>query len=63
MNLRTTNYACNLVHQFYDNIVQDHKFYMLDGDKIATLFAEFLNSLMQEAELNLSLGVNHALFY
>ncbi|KAL5254293.1 hypothetical protein ACHWQZ_G013918 [Mnemiopsis leidyi] len=36
---------------------QDHKFNMLDGDKIATLFAGFLNTLIHEAELDLSLGV------
>ena len=38
--------------------LQDHKFNMLDGDKIATLFAGFLNTLIHEAELNLSLGVS-----
>lgn len=36
---------------------QNHNFYMLDGDKIACLFAMFLSELINVAELRLSIGV------
>lgn len=36
---------------------EDNKFHLLDGDRIATLIAEYLKELLQESHLSFQLGL------
>ena len=46
--------ADRLIYLYFD---EGKKFHMLDGDKIALLFAEHFNSLLEKSGLNLKLGM------
>lgn len=42
---------------YYTDATQDGRFYLLDGDKIATLAASFIKDLIEQAGIDLGIGV------
>ncbi|KAK1128078.1 hypothetical protein K0M31_003563 [Melipona bicolor] len=57
-----SNFRCVSIDGDADRIVyfytdEDNKFHLLDGDKIATLIAEYLKELLKESHLSFQLGL------
>lgn len=56
------NFRCVSIDGDADRIVyfymdEDNKFHLLDGDRIATLIAEYLKELLKESHLSFQLGL------